>query len=107
MVTKAATSTLGGSRDRGATGSRGSADPPLFRVRGPHAAFDHQFLSTIPTSTHSFRYPPWHLGVVVHLLVRFSCAIHSISKLCVKKQDTALYYAVLNAGLCKSQQTFP
>ena len=51
MVTKAATSTLGGSRDRGATGSRGSADPPLFRVRGPHAAFDHQFLSTIPTST--------------------------------------------------------
>ena len=27
-------------RGRGATGSRGSIDPPLFQVRGPHMALD-------------------------------------------------------------------
>ena len=46
-------------RGRGATGSSGSVDPPppLFRVRGPHAAFDPHFLSAIPTLTPTFRYP--------------------------------------------------
>jgi len=37
---------------QGAPGSRGSVDPhSLFRVRGPHAAFEPPLLSAIPTST--------------------------------------------------------
>jgi len=30
-------------RGRGATGSRGSVDPPLFQVRGPHMGVDPHF----------------------------------------------------------------
>jgi len=34
-------------RGRGATGSRGSIDPPLFQVRGPHMARDPHFFCRV------------------------------------------------------------
>jgi len=38
--------------------SGGSVDPPLFRVCGPHVAFDPTFLSAVSTLTPIFCYPP-------------------------------------------------
>ena len=45
-------------RGREASESRGLVDPQLFRVRGPHAAFDSPLFISYSEFDPTFRYPP-------------------------------------------------